>query len=62
MKASMKWSSSLFQGKKQEQLNMDNVSKKVDFSKLGELVSKVSEENNLRDKGMWENWHLLNLF
>jgi len=41
---------------------MDNVSKKVDFSKLGELVSKVSEENNLRDKGMWKNWQLLNLF
>lgn len=36
--------------------------KKVDFNKLGELVSKVSEENNLRDKGMQENWQLVKLF
>lgn len=35
---------------------------KVDFSKLGELVSNVSEENNLRDKGMQESWQLLSLF
>lgn len=62
MKANMKWYSSLFQGKKLEQLNMDNDSKKVDFSKLGELVSKVSKENNLRDKGMQESWQLLSLF
>lgn len=41
---------------------MDNESKKVDFNKLGELVSKVSEENNLRDKGMQENWQLVKLF
>lgn len=36
--------------------------KKVDFSRLGELVSKVSEEHNLRDKGMQESWQLLSLF
>lgn len=41
---------------------MDNDSKKIDFGKLGELVSKVSEENNLRDKGMQESWQLLSLF
>lgn len=34
----------------------------VDFSRLGELVSKVFEENNLRDKGMQESWQLLILF
>lgn len=36
--------------------------KKVVFSRLGELVSKVSEENNLRDKRMQESWQLLSLF
>lgn len=35
---------------------MDKDSKKIDFNKLGELVRKVSEENNLRDKGMQESW------
>jgi len=41
---------------------MDNDSKKVDCSKLRELVSKVSEENNPTDKGMQESWQLLGVF
>lgn len=41
---------------------MENDSRKSRLQQIGELVSEVSEENNLRDKGMQESWQLLSLF